>query len=213
MTERHSDLPPVGGIASVSTYRLACDESREVDPAIHRMPDRPFHLGSILEHLQIAPPTVLDDRGTRVRLLRIGALAGGRDATALEPALLALARRSVWRTIGVAGWFYLALMVAIQLFIIVNGIYGVQHLLTSKFARPGDWKAPALMVLLAPFMIVTMWWGLKHRHAVQLATSFVTEAGCCASCGYALRGLTPERDGCVVCPECASAWRLSADRS
>ncbi|MEZ6243093.1 MAG: hypothetical protein R3B57_08625 [Phycisphaerales bacterium] len=30
----------------------------------------------------------------------------------------------------------------------------------------------------------------------------------CASCGYSLGGLTPEHDGCVVCPECRAAWRL-----
>jgi len=30
----------------------------------------------------------------------------------------------------------------------------------------------------------------------------------CASCGYALAGLAPKTDRCVVCPECGSAWRV-----
>lgn len=32
----------------------------------------------------------------------------------------------------------------------------------------------------------------------------------CASCGFDLSTLAPELDGCVVCPECAAAWRLPA---
>ncbi len=30
----------------------------------------------------------------------------------------------------------------------------------------------------------------------------------CASCAYSLKELSPEADGCVVCPECGGAWRL-----
>lgn len=30
----------------------------------------------------------------------------------------------------------------------------------------------------------------------------------CPSCRYSLRGLTPEADGCTVCPECGAAWRM-----
>ena len=32
----------------------------------------------------------------------------------------------------------------------------------------------------------------------------------CPSCGFDLSALSPEPDGCVVCPECAAAWRLPA---
>jgi hypothetical protein len=28
----------------------------------------------------------------------------------------------------------------------------------------------------------------------------------CAACGYTLNGLAPDPDGCLTCPECASAW-------
>ncbi|MEM1071826.1 MAG: hypothetical protein AAGB48_03840 [Planctomycetota bacterium] len=30
----------------------------------------------------------------------------------------------------------------------------------------------------------------------------------CMSCGYGLRDLSPEPDGCIVCPECGAAWKL-----
>jgi hypothetical protein len=33
--------------------------------------------------------------------------------------------------------------------------------------------------------------------------------GFCAACINDLTGLTPEPDGCTVCPECGAAWRLS----
>lgn len=31
--------------------------------------------------------------------------------------------------------------------------------------------------------------------------------GRCPQCAYAIQGLTPQADGCVICPECAAAWR------
>lgn len=32
--------------------------------------------------------------------------------------------------------------------------------------------------------------------------------GICGSCAYELKGLEPDpADGCIVCPECGSAWR------
>lgn len=31
----------------------------------------------------------------------------------------------------------------------------------------------------------------------------------CAVCGYRLSGLAAGDDGCVVCPECAAAWRIT----
>ena len=32
----------------------------------------------------------------------------------------------------------------------------------------------------------------------------------CASCGYSLANLSADVDGCTVCPECGSAWRIPA---
>jgi hypothetical protein len=30
---------------------------------------------------------------------------------------------------------------------------------------------------------------------------------CCPACGYRLRGLAQEADGCVQCPECGAHWK------
>ncbi len=35
----------------------------------------------------------------------------------------------------------------------------------------------------------------------------LTWYGRCGQCTFSLRGLPPESDGCVVCPECGAAWR------
>lgn len=34
--------------------------------------------------------------------------------------------------------------------------------------------------------------------------------GRCGVCAYDVRGLAPEADGCVVCPECGAAWKPTA---
>jgi len=35
----------------------------------------------------------------------------------------------------------------------------------------------------------------------------------CLVCRYALDGLQPEPDGCIVCPECGAAWRIQDPKS
>jgi hypothetical protein len=37
--------------------------------------------------------------------------------------------------------------------------------------------------------------------------SIYLQRGCCPSCGYILKGLNPETDSCVLCPECNAAWK------
>lgn len=32
--------------------------------------------------------------------------------------------------------------------------------------------------------------------------------GCCPSCGYSISEISPQDDGCTICPECGAAWRL-----
>ena len=34
-------------------------------------------------------------------------------------------------------------------------------------------------------------------------------AAYCASCGFDLRGIEVQADGCHVCPECGAAWKLT----
>ena len=42
----------------------------------------------------------------------------------------------------------------------------------------------------------------------QIAEIFLTE-GLCAACGYNLKDLATDTDGCIVCPECHGAWKNS----
>ena len=46
------------------------------------------------------------------------------------------------------------------------------------------------------------------KAAGQRAVAELMKAEICPGCGYSLRGLKPEGDGCTVCPECSAAWRL-----
>lgn len=55
----------------------------------------------------------------------------------------------------------------------------------------------ALAIRFVPTILAT--W---QQYASRLARS-----GRCGACGFELDGLTPEDDGCVVCPECGAAWR------
>jgi len=45
------------------------------------------------------------------------------------------------------------------------------------------------------------------------AIHYLPSQGICPACGHSLRGLAPEADGCVVCPECGAAWRLPVVQS
>lgn len=53
-------------------------------------------------------------------------------------------------------------------------------------------------------------------HAWRAWPAWVREThlrqGLCPACGYGLAGHAPEPDGCVVCPECASAWNVADEQ-
>jgi hypothetical protein len=54
-----------------------------------------------------------------------------------------------------------------------------------------------------------LWWWIT-RSGRQLTARAITRLGHCASCGYSLANLAPADDGCTLCPECGSAWRIPA---
>lgn len=57
---------------------------------------------------------------------------------------------------------------------------------------------------LPPFI-----WFLTRANRLRIARTIV-QYSYCASCGYSLANLTPADDGCTLCPECGSAWRIPA---
>jgi hypothetical protein len=54
----------------------------------------------------------------------------------------------------------------------------------------------------------------RHHHvrAAAVIAAFLAERRC-PGCGYDLTGCHPEADARTVCPECAAAWRLAAERA
>lgn len=43
---------------------------------------------------------------------------------------------------------------------------------------------------------------------MRVRAAVMVNHGHCADCGYSIKGLPPEADGCCVCPECGAAWKL-----
>lgn len=46
---------------------------------------------------------------------------------------------------------------------------------------------------------------IRAPKSIGIVSSSLTH-GICPCCNYPLNGLTPEKDHCVVCPECNAAW-------
>lgn len=77
-----------------------------------------------------------------------------------------------------------------------------------------------LAFLAACLALLGIAWGFRGQMArnltgvlpieanAQLVARAIVRRKLCPSCGYSLRGLRPERDGCAVCPECGAAWRI-----
>ncbi|CAG1008015.1 hypothetical protein PHYC_03508 [Phycisphaerales bacterium] len=93
---------------------------------------------------------------------------------------------------------------------VLVGVVGV-GLFVPAFLGAG---AFVLWIYAFPAMIgsaLMVWTAVKFRPRMppvdpQLLAEAVGAEGLCATCGYRLDDLPAEEDGCVVCPECGSAW-------
>lgn len=151
------------------------------------------------------PIMLLDDRRSSVPLLRLGEFRrtlGTRPAPARELSerlrsfMLARGRRLTFGGIVNEVLLGVCVLTALVMPIMLFGIVGPLGLLTMLVGVP------------AAFSYFSRETG-ERRYRRQLGASYVAE-GVCGSCGYSLRGLVREDDGCVVCPECGGAW--SEDR-
>ncbi len=70
-----------------------------------------------------------------------------------------------------------------------------------------DELVKACILLGVPLLLISTMAYYALRNRVSLRAPAATELGFCGGCGYPLKGLVPEQDGCVVCPECQAAWR------
>ncbi len=140
---------------------------------------------------------ITDDRGRRVPLCRAQDL--GPD---VDPGVRAAVGAS-----NVRLWHCVPSLVTVAL--VVLGVKAWR-----RMRRGGSGTPPASEVLAqaAAFVIAltilaglawvwAAWRGAKAARRAYLAGSV------CPSCGYTLTGLPLDADGCVVCPECAGAWR------
>jgi len=73
---------------------------------------------------------------------------------------------------------------------------------------PRTWLTDVTLLALFASM-----WGVwlaqrawNRRRGMFIAAAMVR--GLCPACGYDLREIDPEEDGCSVCPECAGAWKI-----
>jgi hypothetical protein len=62
------------------------------------------------------------------------------------------------------------------------------------------------MIGVFPLYLVT--WVAAQLIHVPVAIRICVKNGICSACGYSIKGLEPQDDGCTVCPECGAAWRF-----
>ncbi len=151
-------------------------------------------------------PHVTDDRGRRVSTL-VPPLREpqGLALQAITPDLFRAVCARVGARVEVTsrGWQVTGgvLTIIIGLLLTVPGVWNRGLLMLWLYGVPG---------LFAGVMLVRA--GMRFRprfpgaNADDLARAVAAE-GLCPSCAYTIRGLATEPDGCVVCPECGSAWR------
>lgn len=149
---------------------------------------------------------VTDDRGRRVPTL-VPPLREPRGAAlgAITPDLFLAVCARVGARVEVSsrGWMIVGgvLVMLVGLVLTVPGVWNRGLLMLWLYGVPG---------LFAGVMLVRS--GMRFRprfpgaSADDLARAVAAE-GLCPSCAYSIRGLAMEPDGCVVCPECGSAWR------
>lgn len=78
----------------------------------------------------------------------------------------------------------------------------------------GNFILPTITSIVVSTAIWFITLNAVRRSKFHKISSIHLEQGQCAACAYRLDGLTPEADGCVVCPECNAAWkhnRISPD--
>lgn len=90
-------------------------------------------------------------------------------------------------------------------------VVGVVYLTAFCYVAMVEGTSPwRWLILLIPTGIVS-WRIQSFRRFV--ATEIVLSRGAesrCFACGYDLKQRQMDKDGCIVCPECGAAWKLSA---
>lgn len=146
---------------------------------------------------------MVDDRGHEVEVLR----RGGFEPWPIkeDPRILLLIRRvniaaggekQIRQTLLVVG----AALLSMVIFFVGMGLARV-------YARGTPmWIAPVCGIVVVQGIAIGLTRG-SRRWTEPRIVSEVLKEGLCPSCGYNLHGIPVAEDGCVVCPECGSAWK------
>jgi len=106
----------------------------------------------------------------------------------------ARARVLLLYALAVAVFFSPMLVVSFEVF---ASVWIVVYSITSLF----------LMVFIARVGI-----RIASQETLAVRARTMRHGSQCPQCWYDLVGLEPEADGCTVCPECGTAWRLGSGR-
>lgn len=110
--------------------------------------------------------------------------------------------------VGVATVALLVLLAVggITLDIAIEGKAALDDLLGSLL-----FTGPAAAAMLVAAVVVPAL--VARRRRLKSVVEIMLRHGMCPRCAYPLRSVRADPQGITVCPECASAWRLSASSS
>ncbi|MBX9737985.1 MAG: hypothetical protein K2X32_13775 [Phycisphaerales bacterium] len=149
----------------------------------------------------------VDDRGRVVDPARAEVAIRVESASGqVDPEL-----REIWRRMGAIP--RRQLMMESMSWLMIAGILALTFaMVIGSMAAPGlglpQWSAaiiPAVVGLTFPFIVRATTRTSRFGRSIEMYTYY----GRCPQCLSSLRGLNADWDGCVVCPECAAAWRAS----
>lgn len=95
------------------------------------------------------------------------------------------------------------------LYVLVVGFLGLALMRHLRPTWPAAWSWLPGVVLLG-LLIYAGSLAMRVRE-IAMQERIATRRGVCAACGYSLREIDAEEDGCRVCPECGGCWRLSSE--
>lgn len=105
-----------------------------------------------------------------------------------------------------AGGTRLRLVIAV---VIGATIGAASWIAADKSLGPQDRIGSVVVALIVAVLTGYGGWRLGVRAPrIEGVAERLRRCRLCLCCGYDLEGLTPESDGCTVCPECGGAWAL-----
>ncbi len=135
-----------------------------------------------------------DSRGERVSAVRPSTTAGDR-----RPGVGARIRSALFGRFSRAGYVCGAVMGL--------GVAGLPIVFLSRWYVLSSDRLDAIALVIIGLIVVpaVVYGWIVHRRPEPTAWLGL---GLCPACGYSIAEIEPEEDGCRVCPECGSAWRL-----